>query len=590
MRKVGLRLTIVIAIILVFCYFLYPTIQLALLSPDTRATNPDLVASLKKRALKLGLDLQGGMHLVMEIDTTKLPPDVVTPPIDESIEVIRSRVDQFGVTEPVIQKVGNKRIIVDLPGIQNLEAAKELLQETALLEFKLVRSPEEVAAFVRDVDKLLTDHPELMHISSQSDSITVAKMDSSSADSATQKTITGKKVEDTTKVAKALDSTAVAEAGSTMSASEIFGGESSSVENPPLEEEGVESPFSSLLDVDGDMILVSLSDKEMVERIISLPAVQKALPRGSQLLWGSKNSEYAGRVYRPLYLVNAKTELTGDKLATASFGLGTGGDPRTAGKPIVNLKFTDKGKKIFSRVTGANINRKLAIVLNNRVYTDPVIKTKIRGGNAEITGIQSLDEAKIISIVLKAGSLPAPLQIIEERAIGPSLGQDSIRRGIISAIIGFILVLIFMLIYYRSAGFIADFALFLNLIILIGTMAILKATLTLPGVAGVILTIGMSVDANVLIFSRIREELYAGKSPVAAMDAGYSRAFRTILDANLTTLITAAILYYFGTGPIKGFAVTLSLGIIISFFTAIFVTRVVFDMIISRGSAKKLSI
>lgn len=262
----------------------------------------------------------------------------------------------------------------------------------------------------------------------------------------------------------------------------------------------------------------------------------------------------------------------------------------TAGQPVVSLRLNREGAKIFSRVTGANVNKRLAIVLDGKIAFAPVIREKIAGGNAVIEGMANMEEAKDLAIVLRAGALPAPVHIIEDRTVGPSLGRDSITKGKWSAIVGLCLVIVFMIVYYQMSGIVANFALILNLVILLGVLAGFHFTLTLPGVAGIILTIGMSIDANVLIFERIREELRTGKTIRAAIDAGYSRAFRTILDANVTTLITAVVLYQFGTGPIQGFALTLSIGIIVSMFTAIVVTRTIFDIITERFAVKKLSI
>jgi len=256
----------------------------------------------------------------------------------------------------------------------------------------------------------------------------------------------------------------------------------------------------------------------------------------------------------------------------------------------VNLTFNKAGARIFSEITGANINKKLAIVLDSTVFSAPVIRTRIREGRARITGIKSLDEAKTLAIVLRAGALPAPLEVVEQRSIGPSLGEDSIRKGLLASIIGLALVLFFTIFYYRLSGVIAIIALTLNLLFLFAAMSLVNATLTLPGVAGIILSLGMAVDANVLIFERIREELRSGKSVAAAIDSGYGRAFWTVFDSNLTTLIAGIVLYKFGTGPIRGFAVTLSFGIVISMFTAIFVTRLIQDYIVATKKPETLSI
>jgi len=256
----------------------------------------------------------------------------------------------------------------------------------------------------------------------------------------------------------------------------------------------------------------------------------------------------------------------------------------------VAIKFNAQGARDFDRITGENVNRRLAIILDGAVYSAPVIKERISGGDAQITGAFTTEEARDLAIVLRAGSLPAPVKILEQRSVGPSLGQDSIDKGILSTIIGMLLVFVFIVIYYRWSGVVACFALVLNLVLLLGTMALFDATLTLPGIAGIVLTVGMAVDANVLIFERTREELRTGKTPRAAVEAGYTKAFLTIFDSNVTTLIAAVFLFQFGSGPVKGFAVTLTLGIIASMFTAIFVTRIIFDYYTWNRKVEKLSI
>jgi preprotein translocase subunit SecD len=254
------------------------------------------------------------------------------------------------------------------------------------------------------------------------------------------------------------------------------------------------------------------------------------------------------------------------------------------------MELNNEGAKVFSKVTGMNLDRQLAIVLDGKVSSAPVIQTKITTGSAMIEGTFSMEEAQDLALILRAGALPAPLYSITENTVGPSLGADSIKMGTNSVLLGLLIVVLFMVIYYKAAGLVADFALLMNIVFVFAVMAGFHATLTLPGIAGIILTVGMSVDANVLIFERIREELKSGKTVRAAIDAGYGRAFTTILDANVTTLITAIVLYSFGTGPIKGFALTLSIGILASMFTAIVVTRLVFDIVTSRTAIKKLSI
>jgi preprotein translocase subunit SecD len=254
------------------------------------------------------------------------------------------------------------------------------------------------------------------------------------------------------------------------------------------------------------------------------------------------------------------------------------------------MEFDDIGAKLFEQITGANVKKRLAIILDDNVYSAPVIQERIAGGRAQITGRFTTDEANELAIVLRAGALPAPVRIIEERTVGPSLGQDSIRMGIISVIISALLIVLFMIFYYRGSGVIADVALILNTILVFGILALFRATLTLPGIAGLVLSIGMAVDANILIHERIKEELRWGKTPRAAIDQGYHRAFTTIIDSNVTTIIAALFLYQFGTGPVRGFAVTLFWGIVANIFTAVFVTRWVFDFLTLKVKVKRLSI
>jgi preprotein translocase subunit SecD len=260
------------------------------------------------------------------------------------------------------------------------------------------------------------------------------------------------------------------------------------------------------------------------------------------------------------------------------------------GEPYVSISFNPEGAKLFDEVTAANVKKRLAIILDNTVYSAPVIQERISGGNAQITGNFNMEEAKDLSIVLKAGALPAPLKMLQNVTVGPSLGEDSIRAGMIAGVMGTVAVILFMIVYYKLSGVIADFALILNIVLLFGAMASLNATLTLPGIAGIILAIGMAVDSNVLMFERIRDEIRTGKTPRSAVDSGYHKAFWTIFDSHVTTLITAAVLFQFGTGPIKGFAVTLSLGVLINLYTALIGTKTVFDLINSRRDVKKLSI
>jgi len=602
MRGILWKAVLTALIIVLSLWFVYPSVRLLLLSSEQKQENPELVDQLQMKGVKLGLDLQGGVHLVFEVDTTKLPPDIAEIPIDEALEVIRSRVDQFGVAEPTIQKVGNTRIIVELPGIQDVENAKKLIQETAVLEFRLMRDPRDVQRFLDKMDKLLTEHPELLERAQSpvsAETTKVAKVDTTTsppdrtampqpADTAKPLTMGELKKQQEAKDTSAGDTT-----GKVMTAGQILGKEGA--ESTAAEEEETPGfgakPFSSMVDVEGNSIFVPISKVEVVDRLLKMPEVQDLLKRmHSIMLWAAHPREYQGLKVKELFMLKDKVELTGDHLVSARWRFGSGADPRTAGKPVIDLEFDRQGARIFSKVTGYNIKKRLAIVLNDKVYTAPVIQTKIRNGRAMITGINDIEEAKIITIVLKAGALPVPLKIIEERTVGPSLGEDSIRKGVTAMIIGLLVVMLFMLIYYRFAGLVADIALLLNILILMAALALVHATLTLPGIAGIILTIGMAVDANVLIYERIREEIRAGRTIRMAIEAGYSRAILTIIDANITTLVAAIVLYYFGTGPIRGFAVTLSLGLVVSMYTAIIVTRMIFDWYVAAFKKETIAI
>lgn len=309
------------------------------------------------------------------------------------------------------------------------------------------------------------------------------------------------------------------------------------------------------------------------------------IPEDTEILFEKRVNKETGAARKIPLLLKKQAALTGDLLSDAKVNI----DSRFS-EPYVSLSFNAAGAKLFEDVTGANVKKRLAISLDNTIYSAPVIQEKIAGGNAQITGSFSMEEAKDLSIVLRAGALPAPMKMLQNVTVGPSLGKDSIEAGKIAGIIGTIAVVIFMIFYYRFSGLIADFALLFNIVLLLGALASLNSTLTLPGIAGIILAIGMAVDSNVLMFERMRDELRAGKTPRAAVDSGYHKAFWTIFDSHVTTLITAAVLFQFGTGPIKGFAVTLSLGVMINLFTALIGTKSIFDVMNSRRELKKLSI
>lgn len=555
MGKNRLKIVLVILVLVLSAWYVYPTIRLVTLSEEQRAEmSADEMEKLKSRALRLGLDLEGGMHLVLEVDKSNLSEDEAEDAVDRALEIIQNRVDQFGVSEPSIQKQGQDRILVQLPGVQDAARAKRLVGRTALLEFKLVRSSAEFTETLRRIDSFLYDRAKGM---------------------------------------KPIDEAGEEETAETDEAAEIdTAADDLFAEETPQDAALLKTPLTSKLSFfrtgEQDNAWVPVEMVAMVDSLINVPGVKGLVPFGAVFAWGMDPQNYGGNMMRPLYLMNEQAEMTGTSISNAE--VRTGLDSNRPNNPGVSLTMTGEGSHIFSRVTGNNVGRRLAIVLDGKVQSAPTIMDKIRHGSASITGSYTFEDAKDLRIVLRAGALPADLEFIEERTVGPSLGRDSIQMGVRAALIGFLVVVVFMMIYYRGAGVIANVALILNIIFMMAVMAGLRATLTLPGIAGIILTIGMAVDANVLIFERIREELRNRKTVRAAIESGYSRAFRTILDANVTTLITAFVLLQFGTASVKGFAVTLSVGIISSMFTALILTRLIFDFIVDRFAVQKLSI
>ena len=581
-----IRWGIVAASLLAAAWYLWPTVRLYSMSPaareELRETDPAAWDRLRSRAIQLGLDLQGGMHLVLELDERERSFDEEErrDAIDRALEIIRNRVDQFGVSEPLIQKVGDERIIVELPGIQDQERAKELVQRTAFLEFQMVIDGRELTDRLRDVDaalagRALTDEP--------ADSIATPTETAGSSDTAGADSPAG-----TVDAADTASGAAQDTAGST-SLGEFLG---QTEAGPGAAAAGGDTPLSSRLQteaVGGEAfnLLVDETEVERVRTLLEDPAAVQAIGTGHEWLWSGEPTAFAdGRSYRRLYLVEKDAEMSGEAIATAAAGF----DPQQMNQPIVTLRMTDEGASRFADVTGRHVGERMAIVLDGIVRMAPNIRQRITGGNAQIEGFDSVEEARDIAIVLRAGALPAPLEIIEERTVGPSLGADSIAAGWRAGWLGLLAVGLLIILYYRVSGVVANVGLALNLILILAALGAFGATLTLPGIAGLLLTVGMSVDANVLVFERVREELALGKSVRAAIDVGYDRALVTILDSQITTLIAAAVLFQFGTGPIRGFAVVLTIGIISSIFTAVFVTRTIFETWTRRSAPHSLSI
>mgnify|MGYP001307334454 FL=1 len=591
------RLLLILFIFGLGVYSLFPTMRYQFLSDEKKSLlSKNEVEYLEENTIKQGLDLKGGIYIVLEVDLPqlinnlasnkdkkfeiflddlsnqysnntgdfftlfeknaidkdlKLPryfinygktKDQITEQlkleaddaINRIIEIIQNRVDQFGVSEPTIQKQGSDRVIVELAGIQDSERARSLLQSTALLELMIVKNVESTNTIIRQIDNL----------ANASNSIEDKKTD---------------------------------------------------VENLFSTDEGANDlQFSSLLIGVGNDIGIEKNNLDKLNAILEQESIKQLLDatNGQFLLSNSAKTfindfDDEEEIYI-VYHLNKNAELTGGVIENAQVRIAQSGV--TAGQPIVQMEMSSAGSREWARITGANIQKRIAIVLDKKVHMAPVINSQIFGGATVIEGLDSVNEAEDIAIVLRAGALPVPVTIVEERTVGASLGADSVNQGTYSMIIGLLLVILFIVLYYRMSGFIASFSVIWTLILLLGVLALLQATLTLPGIAGLILTVGMSVDANVIIFERIKEELRKGKAIRSAIDAGYQRAITTIVDANLTTGIAAAVLYQYGSGPIKGFATVLFWGIIVSMFTAIIVTRFVFDFITSRRNIEKLSI
>ena len=484
--------------------------------------------------------------------------------INRVLEILQNRVDQFGVSEPTIQKQGKHRIVVELAGIKDSERARDLLQSTALLEFYLVKNNSVTSELITQLDEILKNETDKNKELTKTDSNDEIK--ESTDDNVKQ-------------------------------VSELFA-QDEPVAEDSLFSENVkdifdDAPFSSFLTALPGDIGVEQKNIYSIKKLIETSKVQKKLKNANgQILFSQEpksiNPDSPEKFYRLYYLEN-QPELTGGIVEEAKADLGSIGGG-SAGQSIVSLSMNNEGSRTWSRVTGANIGERIAIVLDNKVHMAPSIREKIPSGRTQIEGFANINEAKDLAIILRAGALPTPVKIIEERIVGPSLGTDSITKGTQAVIFGLITVLIFMIIYYKLAGFIANFALIWNIVLVLAILASLQATLTLPGIAGLILTVGMSIDANVIIFERIREELRKGKTPKASIDSGYDRAITTIIDANVTTLIASLVLYQFGTGPIKGFATVLFWGILISMFTAVYITRTILNTYISKKTLTKLSI
>jgi len=579
MTKFNWRIGLTIILVIAGLWAFWDTFKLWTMSPEEQAQlqedQPGELLHLQQKAIRLGLDLQGGIHVVLRVKMEELDEASRKDAVERAIQVIRNRVDGLGVAEPVIQKSGNDRIIVDLPGYTDANRAEELIGQTALLEFKLLESMDNAQLILDKIDSVVYAYEQSR---SNAEGMPVEAGQNEQLENQTPDSMKNTSNE---MLKELMGDSAAAEADS--------------LDQFAFDEnlEGVDNtkPFSSLLSVGlynnrtntaWPGFYVAERDREKVDRWLSLPEVQKLIPIDVTFNWSTRPEIRESRQVYVLYLLKRKVQFLGKYLENISLG------QDQYGGFTVDFTLSGDGAARFAQLTGANIDQPLAIVLDDKVESAPMINGKIRrNGQITMGSGAKIDDARNLEIVLKAGALPAPVEIIEKNVVGATLGADSIRKGFYSALIGLILVVCYIGFYYRISGVIADIGLIFNLFFLLAVLAGLGATLTMPGIAGIILTMGISVDSNVLIFERIREELRTGKTVRAAIDAGYDRAFVAIFDSHVTTLITAGALFLLGSGPVKGFAVTLFWGIVISLYTAYVITKQIFDI---RKAYKTLSI
>lgn len=566
----GLREFVILAVIVIACYSVWPSIQVHTKSGEEKKTFVKENPKLAEKSVNFGLDLAGGTSITLEIDASELPGENIKELQEQSLEIVRNRVDQYGLSEPQISPQGDDRIVVELAGVDD-STAKELVGSTAKLEFKIVSESEKFTQVVSLIDSYLGRQAN------------PAAADSASpvADSVTAK-------------ADSLKDTSAAVASTTDSLKV-----DSNVAEPVAQEQAVAVVVDSALPTSlsafflsfGNGGFVAEESVEKLKRLLALEAVQKLIPRDVEFAFGSgleKVSPESSVKAKRLYLLKRRAEMDGEDIADARpYRVGDGVN---VGEVAVSLKFSGVGPKQFSAVTAANVGKQMAIVLDNQVISAPVIRDRIPNGEAQITGLDDMAEANRLSVVLRAGALKAPMNIIESRNIGATLGEDNIKSGFGAAFWGLIACIVFMVAYYRIGGLIACFAIVLNAIVTAAVLSVFNATLTLPGIVGFILVLGMALDANVIIYERIREEMKAGSLARAAVAKGYERAFSAIFDSNLTTFLTALILYKIGTGSVKGFGLTLMIGIATSLFCSLTVTRAIFDWRLAKNDANKLSI
>lgn len=531
-KSLKLRISITLIVCLGALYFLIPTFITNIPSPWNKY--------MPKEKIHLGLDLQGGMHLVLEIDTEK----ALEAMLERTSNDLRESLMDGKVHFRNLEKAKGTTISIELTDTASKPVLENILRDKypdLEIDSTAVREGGELVTLKinekRAVElKRLTVEHSLETIRNRVDQFGIAEPEI------------------------------------------IPEGENRILIQLP----GIKDPerAKNLIGKTALLEFKIVDDENSLDS-----ALRGIIPEGDIIAYGSRTDRTTGERSSSPYLLKDKALMTGASLETAKVQISD-----RYGNATVSLTFNSQGAVDFERITGENVRKRLAIVLDGVVYSAPVIQERIAGGHAQITGNFTMDEAHDLAIVLRAGALPAPVNILEERTVGPSLGYDSIRQGIMATLIGSLLVIFFMIIYYRFSGAVADLALIINIILVLGVLAAFRGTLTLPGIAGILLTVGVAVDANILIFERVREELRTGKTVRIALDTGYNRAFMTIIDTHITGIVAAVFLIMFGTGPIKGFAVTNIIGLLASLFTAVFVTRVIFDYVLANFNIKKLSI
>ena len=576
-----MREFIILLVIVLSAYTVWPSIQVHSKKGDAKKTflkeNPKLGA----KSINFGLDLAGGTSITLQIDQSGLKDGEDIKDIQaQSLEIIRNRVDQYGLSEPQISPSGDDRILVELAGVDD-STAKALVGSTAKLEFKILAESDKFTQVIGLIDQYLTRQ-----------TTDIVGADSAAA---TDSTVAADS-------AKPADSAVAAK--SDLSDEELLAGAGAKAEEKPATEDSAKEAaadnapagevgmaLSAYYLSFGNGGFIAEENVEKVKKLLETEGVQKLIPRDVAFAFGSglepvqRDSKIKAK---RLYLLKRRAEMGGDDISDARpYRVGDG---TNAGEVAVSLRFAGIGPKKFSAVTAANVGKQMAIVLDNQVISAPVIRDRIPNGEAQITGLDDMAEANRLAVVLRAGALKAPMKIIESRSVGATLGEENIVQGFGSGAVGLILCLVFMVAYYRLGGLIASFGMIINTLVTAAVMSVFNATLTLPGIAGFILVVGMSLDANVIIYERIREELKNGLTARAAVAKGYERAFSAILDSNLTTVLTGLILYKIGTGSVKGFGLTLTIGILTSLFCAITLTRAILDWKLAKRDATTLSI